>query len=208
MIPYYIANSENYITSIQYLPEGELPKGINGIKKEDNIETLCLMDNNNLFNYKIINQEIITVSQEEKNQLLEQQNIKQSQALNNEKNAKITFSKELLKNYLELHPLISICHNNTKAIYSVTLEKQNLMLKEYYMHLIAKSLGQSHQLKWNSKGAEKEIWTEEEFIQLMLEVENYVNPLVALQQFYETQIKNCSTYEELNNINIIYNITY
>lgn len=124
----------------------------------------------------------------------------------NDKKAKISQSKSLLSTYLENHPLVSDCHGSIEAEYNVTTEKQNLMTSHYATYTIEKNLGLNPVLKWNSTGAECEEWTEEEFIQLILEVKSYVEPLVSLQQSYEVAIRNCTTQEELDAIEIIYDV--
>lgn len=124
----------------------------------------------------------------------------------NNKKAKISQSKSLLSTYLENHPLVSDCHGGIEAEYNVTTEKQNLMTSHYATYTIEKNLGLNPVLKWNSTGAECEEWTEEEFIQLILEVKAYVEPLVSLQQSYEVAIRNCTTQEELDAIEIVYDV--
>ena len=118
---------------------------------------------------------------------------------------KIEESKNLLAKYLESHPLISNCHNNIEAQYSVTAEKQSLMANNYLTYTIAKQSGLDATLTWNATGQECEIWTEEEFVTLVLQISEYVKPLVMLQQGYEVQIRNCETQEELDAIEIVYN---
>lgn len=122
------------------------------------------------------------------------------------KERKIIESKQLLAEYLELHPLISNCHNNIEAQYSVTAEKQSLMANNYLTYTIAKQSGLDATLTWNATGQECEIWTEEEFVTLVLQISEYVKPLVALQQSYEVQINKCESQEELDAIEIAYDV--
>ena len=120
---------------------------------------------------------------------------------------KISESKVLLANYLERHPLVSNCHNNTEATYTVTSEKQALMANNYLTYTIAKESGvESPLLTWNAAGCECEVWTEEEYITLVLQIAEYVKPLVSLQQSYEVQINACETQEELDSISIVYDV--
>ena len=127
------------------------------------------------------------------------------QILEKNKSLKIAESKELLALYLEKHPLVSQCHNNTEATYNVTSEKQTLMSSNYLTYTIAKQSGiKNPVLTWNASGCECEEWTEEEFVQLILEVSTYVKPLVSQQQSYEVAIKECSTQEELDSIQLLY----
>lgn len=122
------------------------------------------------------------------------------------KERKIIESKQLLAEYLEHHPLISNCHNNIEAQYSVTAEKQSLMANNYLTYTIAKQSGLDATLTWNATGQECEIWTEEEFVTLVLQISEYVKPLVALQQSYEVQINKCESQEELDAIEIAYDV--
>ena len=122
------------------------------------------------------------------------------------KERKIIESKQLLAEYLELHPLISNCHNNIEAQYSVTAEKQSLMANNYLTYTIAKQSGLDATLTWNATGQECEIWTEEEFVTLVLQISEYVKPLVALQQSYEVQINKCESQEEFDAIEIVYDV--
>lgn len=122
------------------------------------------------------------------------------------KENKIAQSKQLLAEYLETHPLISNCHNNIEAQYSVTAEKQSLMANNYLTYTIAKQSGLDATLTWNATGQECEIWTEEEFVTLVLQISEYVKPLVALQQSYEVQINKCESQEELDAIEIVYDV--
>lgn len=201
---FYITNSNNYVDSIQIFSGSTLPDGLSGILKTEEID---ITDNDGLFNYKIIDNELIKVSDDEKQEIKKQKNEYLKANLDNAKGDKIKLSKVLLSNYLSLHPITLSCHNNTEAQYSITYEKQNLMVSHYTTYMIEKSLGLNPVLKWNSTGAECEEWTENEFVQLILEVKSYVEPLVSLQQYYETQIKNCNTQEELDAILINYDYT-
>ena len=118
---------------------------------------------------------------------------------------KIEDSKVLLADYLERHPLVSNCHGGVDATYTVTTDKQTLMASNYLTYTIAKQSGvENPVLTWNAAGCECEVWTEQEYITLVLQIAEYVKPLVALQQSYEVQINACETQEELDSINIVY----
>ena len=120
---------------------------------------------------------------------------------------KINESKALLSDYLERHPLVSNCHGGVDATYTVTTDKQTLMASNYLTYKIAKESGvENPVLTWNAAGCECEPWTEEEYITLVLQVSEYVKPLVALQQSYEVQINACETQEELDTIDIVYDV--
>lgn len=121
------------------------------------------------------------------------------------KNNKIILSKKMLAEYLESNPLHSSAHNGVDGVYSVTSEKQSLMMSQYMTYQIAKSVDPDAKLTWNETGKACEEWTEEEFLQLILEVKAYVYPLVSHQQQIEEQITNCTNQEELDEIVINYN---
>ena len=81
------------------------------------------------------------------------------------------------------------------------------MANNYLTYTIAKESGvENPVLTWNASGCECEVWTEEEYITLVLLIAEYVKPLVALQQSYEVQINACKTQEELDKIVIVYNV--
>lgn len=126
-------------------------------------------------------------------------------SLNDYKKYKINQSKEALADYLESHPLLSSVHNNTAAYYSVTKEKQDLMMQQYLSYQIAKSVDPEHAvLTYNATGEVCEPWGEAEFLQLIIEVKAYVYPLVSYQQTVEKKIMECETKDEVSNITIDY----
>ncbi len=118
---------------------------------------------------------------------------------------KIALSKTLLAEYLENNPLHSTAHGGVEGIYSVTGEKQNLMMTNYATYQIEKTVDPNTKLKWNETGKSCIEWTEQEFLQLVLEIKAYVSPLVSYQQQLEEQIMNCTNQEELDGIIINYN---
>lgn len=121
------------------------------------------------------------------------------------KTNKIVLSKTMLAEYLENNPLHSSAHDGVEGTYSVTSEKQSLMMSQYMTYQIAKSVDPNTKLTWNETGKSCTEWTEEEFLQLILEVKSYVYPLVSYQQQIEEQITNCTNQEELDEIVINYN---
>ncbi len=128
----------------------------------------------------------------------------EEEALLLEKKEKIISSKNELKSFLENNPLISNCHNNKIGTYSVTEEKQTLMVSQYMSYQIEKMTNPEAKLTWNETGKSCEEWTEEEFITLILQIKKYVYPLVSYQQSLEEQINNCMSKNELENIIIDY----
>lgn len=122
--------------------------------------------------------------------------------LNMLKENKIIESKKMLEQYLLTNPILSSAHNNTPAFYSVSQDKQMLMMNQYTTYKIEKNRNPNAILTWNATGKECEEWTEEEFLQLILEIKQYVYPLVSYQQSIEMHIKNCTTQEEVAAVNI------
>lgn len=121
------------------------------------------------------------------------------------KEFKIAESKFALASYLEKNPLKSSCHGGKEAYYNVTSDKQTLMTSNYLTYTIEKSTGiVSPVLTWNASGEPCEEWTEQEYLQLILETSAYVKPLVTKQQYYEVEINSCSTQEDLDKIVIDY----
>ena len=123
---------------------------------------------------------------------------------NGYKSDKIAQSKVELAKYLQNNPLISTAHNGVAGTYNVTEEKQNLMMSQYMTYQIEKNINPNAILTWNETGEECEVWTEEEFLQLVLEMKQYVYPMVSYQQSLEKSIKNVTTIEELDAIIIDY----
>lgn len=121
-----------------------------------------------------------------------------------DKQTKIELSKMLLEEYLKGNPLISTAHGGKEGTYTVTQEKQNLLMSNYLTYQIEKEVNPEAVLTWNETGEECEIWTEEEFLQLILEIKYHVYPLVSYQQAKEKKIRLCTTEEELAAIIIDY----
>lgn len=130
--------------------------------------------------------------------------ISETEILAEAKKDRVEESKKMLENFFTNHPLISSCHNNTPAYYTVTLDKQQQMANQYMTYQMEKALNPDAVITWNESGEECEPWTEEEFIQLVLEAKAYVYPAVSYQQSTEKAIINCQTLEELENVVIDY----
>lgn len=116
------------------------------------------------------------------------------------KKDKIVLSKTMLAEYLEEHPIISTAHGGVEGVYSVTSEKQALMMSQYMTYQIEKAVDPNAKLRWNESGKSCQDWAEEEFLQLVLEIKTYVYPLVSYQQTLEEQIAVCATQVELDAI--------
>ena len=120
------------------------------------------------------------------------------------KQQKISLSKTKLAEFLLNNPLQSTAHGGVMGTYSVTEEKQNLMLLNYSTYQIQKAAGLNAILTWNQTGEECEVWEEAEFLQLILEAQRYVKPLVSKQQSIEKMIINAKSLVEVDSIEIDY----
>lgn len=116
----------------------------------------------------------------------------------------ISNSKASLQRVLDT-PFVSYAHNNTKGYYTITLEKQNLMMARLATYNIEKQLNTNAIIKWNETNKSCEIWTEEEFLKFIMEVKNHVDPIISYQQSLEERIRNCKTVEEIENIKFEFN---
>lgn len=121
------------------------------------------------------------------------------------KQEKIKKSKLLLAEHLASHPLVSNAHNDSPGTYSVTEEKQTLMMSQYISYQAEKNINPDAVLTWNETGKSCEVWTEENFLKLVIEIKQYVYPLVSHQQRIEEQIDAASSIRELDEITIDYN---
>ena len=110
----------------------------------------------------------------------------------------IKLSKSRLSAYLEDNPLFSTIKYEEGRYYSVTKEKQNLLLQELFKHF----LDPKATLYWNSTGESYEEWTFEELKSLKREIENYVRPLVEMQQELEKEIRNSTSNIDILNIEL------
>lgn len=120
------------------------------------------------------------------------------------KEERIRQSKKELADYLASHPLVTTVHNDRSGTYSVTAEKQALMMNRYTTFQAEKMLSPNAKLVWNETGEPCEEWTEEEFLRLISEVKKYVLPLVTHQQNIEKAINSCVLDDELDAIVIDY----
>lgn len=118
----------------------------------------------------------------------------------------IDVSKSKLSEYLESNPLLSSCHNNTEAFYSITKEKQNLLLQNYSSYTIKKQNGLEAVLTWNATGEVCEEWTENELLQLIAEMDAVVKPLITQQQKYEKDIVICEDLSVIEKMDFDYSV--
>ena len=109
-----------------------------------------------------------------------------------------------MKEYLEGHPITSDCHGGVTGTYSITEEKQSLMTSQYTSYKVEQTFNPDAVLKWNETGKTCEVLTEEEFLQLVLEVKYRVEPLVEYQRQYEKTVNECNTKEEVLAVELDY----
>ena len=114
---------------------------------------------------------------------------------------KITQSKQQLAEFLENNPLL---YNN--EYYSVTQEKQSLLTSAIAAYQLKVQADIPATLKWNTTGDICREFTMEEIIGLVVAITDYVQPRVEKQQELEVQINNCTTIEELDSIEINYEV--
>ena len=115
-------------------------------------------------------------------------------------------TKENLSIYLASNPILSTVKYEEGRHYSVTMEKQNLLLTNIATYQMAQQAGVECLLTWNDTGKECEVWTYEQLFQLSMEIRTYVAPIISLQQYMETNIKNCSSILDVLKINIDFTI--
>lgn len=120
--------------------------------------------------------------------------------INECKNNKINESKAKLAEWFSSNPM----QFTDGKFYSVTEEKQTLLIANLVSYEHATKAGVNYPLKWNSTGEECVEWSYEDLLTLSLSIAAYVAPRVSAQQSIEIQIKNCTTMEELESIEIKY----
>lgn len=111
-----------------------------------------------------------------------------------------------LSEYLAANPITSTCHKGIAAKYSITKDKQEYLQSMISVCTLAKQSGTPYQPSWNATGEVCSYdWTIEELVQLAMEIEATVRPLVSYQQTIENKIKKCTTMDELKAVVINYN---
>ena len=205
--------SDNIIT-IQYGDDTAFPKNTNGFKIfNNNVLMKDCSEFTTKYNTSDIGYAIMYSSdgstETEENKLdvyYENYSFEDSmkEIFESKKTEKITLSKVLLTEFLENNPLFSTCHNKDGEYYSVTSEKQNFMMNQYLTYQVEKAINPNAKITWNASGDSCEEWTEEEFLQLIVEIKNYVQPIVSYQQLLEERIRACTSIEELEVIEINY----
>ena len=122
------------------------------------------------------------------------------------KSLKIAESKQKLADYLEQNPITSTAHNGVPGVYAVTEEKQNLMTSNYLTYQIESQINPDAILTWNETGKSCEEWKSEEFLQLVIEIKNFVKPRIAIQQAYEESVMNASSKDDIDLIPLLFDI--
>lgn len=122
--------------------------------------------------------------------------------------SKIKETKDLLAEYLLDNPLPSKVKYTDGRYYAVTAEKQQQLTSKILMATMYQQMGVTYNLTWNDTGNICEPWEYNQLIQLSMEIDAYVTPLVKYQQELEVEIKNCKSVEEINNIVVDYNTVH
>lgn len=122
------------------------------------------------------------------------------------KEYRVQESAAALAEYLAANPITSTCHKGTAAKYSITKDKQDYLQSMISVTTLAKQSGTPYQPSWNATGEVCSYdWTLEELVQLAMEIEATVRPLVSYQQTIEKSIKSCTSMDELKAVAINYN---
>ena len=127
-----------------------------------------------------------------------------SMELEDAKQFKIAQSKEQLAEFLKTHPLRSAAHGGQEKTYSVTAEKQAQLTSVLLMATAAAQSGANYEITWNAAGEPCETWTLEELAKLAYEINDYIKPLVAEQQYLEIAVNACETVEDVSMVKIDY----
>lgn len=162
------------------------PNGGKSVKKVIDVNGVKAKD---AYDEEVNIQRYILFTEEELKAQLEQQ-----------KEYKISYSKQALKDYLANNPMKWL----DGKYYSVTSEKQSLLTSNLALYQVSAAAGSAFKLTWNSTGEECTEWTYENLCALALAIGSYVKPFVSIQQELEIKIKGCTTKDELNAIEIKY----
>ena len=108
-------------------------------------------------------------------------------------------NKKLLDDFLKKK---TVMYNGKE--YGVSEEDQNEMALNLTQYQVLDSAGQNVSLEWHSKKAKCEIFTQEEFIELISIIKSYVYPYYQKMQDIKSAIFNCKNKFELSTIEIKY----
>ncbi|MCI8371081.1 MAG: hypothetical protein HFI75_01520 [Lachnospiraceae bacterium] len=143
-----------------------------------------------------------TFDSEHHQSLYKEQQAKELASLKQQKAEK---SKKNLEQYIQTHKITSSCHGGIEKQYSATSENQQHLNNMILTTLMAATNELSYQPSWNASGEEcTNDWTLEELVQLSMEIEAFIRPLVVKQQAQETAIQNACSIEELEQISITF----
>ena len=129
---------------------------------------------------------------------------KKNLTLQNTKDAKIKESKLILQEYLKENPLFSYAKYEDGRYYTITQEKQQQLTSKLFMATTKALNNEPYTLTWNDTGNICEVWTLQELSQLSDEIDKYITALVTKQQHLEVEIKNATTIQEVEGIEINY----
>lgn len=110
------------------------------------------------------------------------------------------YNKQLLKQWLELHPL----QWTDGKYYGVTEEDQQEMALNLMQYQVSIQSEIPSTLEWHEQKKSCRTFTQEEFVSLALAIKTYVYPYLRYQESIKEKIYNTTTLEELNSININY----
>lgn len=117
-----------------------------------------------------------------------------------EKAIRIQQSKDDLEEYLETHPL----KWSDGEYYSITQKKQNQLTSKIMAATMAQTMSTDYTLTWNSTGEVCKEWTLTDLYALAFAIDARVTALVSYQQTQEVAMKNATTLDELNSIEVDY----
>ena len=203
-------NSENFVTRVYSTCFEEKSEEDILIKEGTGDEFVHvgyyqIIDENNLFNYMFDGENVVSVTDEQKEQMLAEIKEKYDlEHLNDEKNKKIQLSKDELEKWLIENPLEIQIKGVEGEKYSVTKEKQDELVKMIATIDIAKQIGLNFTPTWNRTGQLCEEYTIEELNRLSMEIMTYVYPKIEMQRSFEIEIVNAKTIDDLNKIIIDY----
>lgn len=121
-------------------------------------------------------------------------------ATSEEKERMIAQSKDALDSYLASHPILW----TDGEYYAITKEKQNQLTSKIMAATMAQTTNIQYDLKWNSTGEKCTVWTLSDLSALAFAIDKRVTALVEYQQAKEIEIKEATTTEELDAIEVDY----
>lgn len=111
-------------------------------------------------------------------------------------------NKKNLEQYLYDHPMIVNTEDGKTKSYTITEDKQNQLTGVLNAYTYAKAIGVDVPLTWNETNGLCEPYTFEALVGLYLQMLNTVKPIVTYQQEQEIKIREASSKEEAQAIDI------